>query len=110
MEIKGKVVHKLDMEKGTSKAGKDWQKQVFVIETDGQYPKQVAITAFGKSSEYSEKLKQGDMVTVSLDIESREYNGKWFTNVNCWKIVVDKPIQNDAVPIPKEGEDQGLPF
>ena len=92
MEIKGKVVHKLALEIGTAKAtGNDWQKQVFVIETDGEYAKKVAFDCMGKTIEYVEKLKAGDMVTVSFDVKSREYNGKWYSNINAWKIVVDAP-------------------
>ena len=100
MEVNGKVVHKLTKETGTSKAGTDWQKQVFVVETDGQYPKKIAITAFGKAVEYSEKLKAGDMVKVQLDLDSREYEGKWYTNINAWRIEVEGAQHQQAAPPP----------
>jgi hypothetical protein len=112
MEIKVRIIQKNEIETGTSKAGKEWSKLVFVGETDGQYPKKIAFTAFGKSVEYAQKLKKDQEATVHFDLESREFNDRWFTNVNVWKI--DAETQNAAPPIPQtnapESEDSTLPF
>lgn len=82
MEIKGKVVSVLEPVSGTSAAGKDWKKQTFVIlEDKEQYPKNIAIDAFNKDL----NVNIGDMVNVFINIESKEHNGRWFTNIGMWK-------------------------
>ena len=87
LEVSGKVFRILNEQKGTSAGGKDWIKQDFVIETEDQYPKKIAITAMGDKIVPSVKgLKLGQLVTVHINIESREYQDKWFSNVNAWRI------------------------
>lgn len=87
LEVSGKVFRILNEQKGTSAGGKDWVKQDFVIETEDQYPKKIAITAMGDKIVPSVKgLKLGQLVTVHINIESREYQDKWFSNVNAWRI------------------------
>lgn len=87
LEITGKLVKILPELKGVSAAGKDWKKQDFVIETsEEQYPKNVCITAFGEKSDILRTLTPGETIKVSLNLESREYNEKWYTNVNAWRI------------------------
>lgn len=84
MEIKGKVVQLLPLQTGAGKNG-TWKKQDFVIETDGQYPKKVCISAWGDKVG-AESLQVGKDVNVSFDVESREYNGKWYTDLKAWKL------------------------
>ena len=60
-------------------------KQAFLLKTDGQYPKQVYMTRWGKSIDQYD-LSEGEKVTVSFDIESREWQGKWYTDVKVWKV------------------------
>lgn len=92
MEVKGKVLKVLQEEKGQSKAGKDWFKSGFVIETFDQYPKTIALTVMSeKLMTVVKGLKIGEEVTVHINIESREYQDKYFTNVTAWKI--DKATQ-----------------
>jgi hypothetical protein len=84
MEIKGKVVQLLQMQTGQGKKG-PWKKQEFIIETQGQYPKKVCLSAWGdKVDQYN--LSIGDEVSVSVDLESREYNGRWYTEARAWKL------------------------
>lgn len=84
MEITGRIIQLLPLQTGQGKNGV-WKKQDFVIETDGQYPKKVCISAWGdKISE--NVLVEGKEVTVSFDIESREFNGRWYTDVKAWKV------------------------
>lgn len=84
MEITGRIIQLLPLQTGQGKNGV-WKKQDFVIETDGQYPKKVCISAWGdKVSE--NVLVEGKEVTVSFDIESREFNGRWYTDVKAWKV------------------------
>lgn len=84
MELQGKTVAVLDLVSGTSKSGKAFQKREFVIETPGQYPKKVCMQLFG--DKVNECPNVGDEVKVSFDVESREWNGKWFTQLNAWKV------------------------
>jgi hypothetical protein len=87
MEIKGKIVQLLPLQTGAGKNG-TWKKQDFVIETDGQYPKKVCIAAWGDKVG-PETLQVGNDVNVSFDVESREYNGKWYTDLKAWKVDLD---------------------
>ncbi len=85
MEIKGKIVQKLNVESGLSKAGKEWRKQSIVIETEGEYPKKICFTLWGEKIDEL-KAKEGEMIAAKIDIESREYNGKWYTDVKAWQV------------------------
>ena len=86
--IKGKVHAILAEQKGTSANGKEWAKIDFVIEeVDGQYPKKVSFTAMGdKLLPVVKSLSVGQLVEVHYNLDAREYNGKWFTNINAWRI------------------------
>jgi hypothetical protein len=86
LEVIGKLVRVLPEQSGVSGAGKAWKKQDFVVETEDQYPKNVCITAFGDKSEILSSLQEGERLKVFIDLESREYNSKWYTNVNLWKL------------------------
>jgi len=90
MEIKGQVVVILPLEQGITKAGKDWQKLTIVIEfSEGNYQKKLALSATKEELiKTLQNLKQGDSITASINLESREFNGKWFNSVNVWKVVL----------------------
>lgn len=86
MEISGRIIQILPIQKGTNKNGNEWRKLEFVIETEAQYPKKVIIMLWGdKIDQFS--LAEGQKITASVDLESREYNGRWYTEVRAWKIV-----------------------
>lgn len=71
---------------GTSARGTQWSSQTAVIETHEQYPKMVAFDVLGdKITEFN--LQVGEEVTVSFDINAREFNGKWWNSVNAWQVV-----------------------
>jgi hypothetical protein len=77
-----------------------WKKQEFIIETQSQYPKKICLSAWGdKVDQY--KLAIGDEVNVSVDLESREYNGKWYTEARAWKLEKSNGGQQSA-PLPAE--------
>lgn len=86
LELTGKIVQKLNKTEGVSKAGKNWSKQEFVIETQETYPKKVCLSVMNEKVSELEKFSPGTVVTASLNIESREYNGKWYTDVKAWRI------------------------
>lgn len=85
MDLSGKVVQKLDAVGGTSKSGNVWKKQEYIIETGGQYPKKVCVAFWGdKVDQFA--LAVGDDVSLGIDVESREYNGRWYTEVKAYKV------------------------
>jgi Domain of unknown function (DUF3127) len=84
MEITGTLVQVNEPITGQGKNGM-WKKQEFIIETPGQYPKKVMITAWGDKINLA-AIKPGSQVTVGFDLESREYNGRWYTDVKAWKV------------------------
>jgi hypothetical protein len=126
MEIKGKVVANLGVQNGTSKAGKNWAKATVVIEYGDQYPKKVALDNMKNADSFG-ALPVGTEGTFHIEVESREFNGRWYTSVNCWKWETtqqapaqpSQPVQQDwqaaypqpaAKPQTASQEDGGLPF
>src|SRR4029077_2980392 len=87
LEITGKVFTVLPAQNGQGQKG-PWVKQNFVIETGDQYPKKVCLLAWNDKAEIVSRLKQGDEVKVAVDLESREYQGRWYTDAKAWKIEV----------------------
>ncbi len=100
LQVKGKVQQILNPESGVSRAGKEWKKQEFVIETDEQFPRKICFTLFNEKTSLIEGLSAGEEVDVSFNVESREYNGKWYHNINAWKI--DKPAAENLPGLPPE--------
>jgi len=98
LTVKGKVVKVLEMESGVSRSGNQWKKQEFVVETQEQFPKKICFTVFNDKISLLAGFTGGEDVEVSFDIESREFNGKWYHNINAWKI--DKSGQKAAPEIP----------
>ena len=90
LQIEGKLLQKLDVESGTSARG-EWKKQNFIIETVEQYPRKICIAAWTNSIPILDTFQPGEMILVSVSIESREFNGKWYTDVRAWRI--DRPSQ-----------------
>jgi hypothetical protein len=86
MQVKGTLIQKLKMESGVSKAGKEWKKQDFVIETNEQFPKKVCFTLFGDKISLIDGMTEGSELEVFFSLESRDFNGKWYHNINAWKI------------------------
>lgn len=85
MDLSGKVINQLPEVGGNSKSGNAWRKQEYIIETGGQYPKKVCISIWGdKIDQFG--LKVGEQVTLGIDVESREYNGRWYTEVKAFKV------------------------
>ncbi len=98
MEIKGTIIHALPEVSGTSKAGNPWKKKEYVLEnTDGQYPRKVAFTCFGDNADKI-NLQVGQVATIYFDIESREWQGRWFTDIRCWRADVETPGAQAAAP------------
>lgn len=107
MEVKGKIIVKLPQVSGTSKSGNAWSKQEYVLETQETYPKKIFFSFFGeRANQYP--LEVGQTVNLSFDIDSHEYNGRWFTNINGWKAeLVNETTQ--TVQVPPADNDQFVP-
>jgi len=84
MDIKGKLIQKLPLQTGEGKNG-PWKKQEIVLEIPGQYPKKLMISIWGDKINEA-LLNIGNELNVSFDLESREYNGRWYTDVKAWKV------------------------
>ena len=90
MNIIGKLIDLLPLQTGISKNGQ-WRKQDIIVETSGQYPKKICISIWGDKID-EKQLVIGNNLDISFELESREYNGKWYTDVKAWKIDwTDKP-------------------
>lgn len=86
MELKAKVIKTLGVERGVSqRSGKEWAKGTIVVEYgSGQYPKQVALQNFRSAEEFA-NLPLGREYTFLIDLDSHEFNGRYYTSVDCWK-------------------------
>ena len=84
MDFQGKVIQFLGETTGTSKAGKPWKKKEWVVETLSQYPRKVKIQCFGDRSD-AINLEPGKDYTLYVDLESREFNGRWYTDVSLFR-------------------------
>ncbi|MDR1459042.1 MAG: DUF3127 domain-containing protein [Bacteroidales bacterium] len=86
LEVIGKVQQILPQQSGVGKNGA-WSKREFIIETLEQYPRKICISVWGdKSDSLEQQHPVGSTVKAGINIESREYNGKWYTDVRAWKI------------------------
>ena len=129
MEVEGKIIVKFQLTSGVSKAGNNWSKQEYVLETQEAYPKKIHFSFFGdRANQYP--LEVGEQVRLSFDIDSHEYNGRWFTSINGWKAekvdpnAAQQPVQQTPTmagvpgtvpppPVdfsPAAGDNDDLPF
>lgn len=92
--IEGRLIQVLTAQEGQSTRGA-WKKQDFVIETSEQYPKKVCISCWNEKTDELSKFQLNDNIKVSVNIESREYNSKWYTDVKAWRI----DQLNDSAPV-----------
>lgn len=115
IQIEGKVAQILDEQSGEGKNG-PWRKQDFILETQEKYPKKVCITQWGdKIDEFN--VHEGEEVTASVDIQSREYKGNWYTDVKAWKVEKghtggddDAPFNDEEPTIDMSDMDHDVPF
>lgn len=84
MQLVAKVIQLLPLQTGTGKNGA-WKKQDIIVETEGQYPKKVCISVWGDKIS-ANHLVVGNKLKIDFDIESREYNSRWYTDVKAWKV------------------------
>jgi hypothetical protein len=103
MEITGKVVRLGALTEGTSARG-PWRKQDLIIETEEQYPRTVCLTCWTNQIDEIQKFAPGQTIKAQIEISSREFNGKWYTDVRVWRFdpvgVVTAPAAAPVQPQP----------
>lgn len=106
MEIKGTIVQVLPPQSGISKVGNAWKKQEYILENnEGQFPRKICLTTFNQTAD-AIQLTVGQRITASFDIESREYNGRWYTDIRAWRLQPKQTEQPAPVPdMPPLGEE-----
>ena len=87
LEMTGKIAKILDAQSGTSKTGKEWKKQSFVLDNGAKYNPEVCFNLFGddKVALFND-LQVGDEIEVLFNLSSREYNGNYYTSADVWKL------------------------
>lgn len=96
MEIEGMIILNLGRTSGTSKAGNPWKKDEYVLETGGTYPRKVKFTVFGDRAD-SIQFEMGKKYVLNVEIDSREFNGRWYTDVNCLSA---RPLEDGMAAVP----------
>ena len=98
MEIVGKIIQVLPIQEGVGRNGNPWKVQPYVLETLDQYPRKVHFEVFGEDRIRMNPCAIDQLVTVSFDIESREFNGRWYTSIRAYRIVQGDVTQGAAAP------------
>ena len=124
-ELTGRLLNKLPEQTGTGRNGQ-WSRQDFIVETQEQFPRKICFSAWGDKATQLKSFKTDDIVKVFFNIESREYNGRWYTDLRVWKMeaagqsdarqedtFANPPQQDDLQPLGEEDtaeEKDDLPF
>lgn len=123
MEITGKIIAVLPERGGVSKTGNQWKAQEYVLETHEQYPRKICFNVFGADKISQFNIQAGEEMTVSFDINAREYDGRWYNDIRAWRVergtapapapeyspAIDAPKAN-AVDFGSQNEADDLPF
>jgi hypothetical protein len=107
MQLTAKLIQILPLQSGMGKNG-EWKKQDIIVETEAQYPKKVCISIWGDKIN-SVLLQTGKTLTIDFDVESREFNGRWYTDLKAWKVEAAGNGQDAPVPPPPSTSDYGFP-
>jgi hypothetical protein len=106
MEISGKVIKILPLQSGEGKNGR-WQKQEFIIEIPGQFPKKLCLSLWGDKVTQN-PLTEGQQVSVSFDLESKEFNNRWYTDAKVWKVTSQQNMSAATPPPPGTKNDDAF--
>lgn len=113
LKVRGTVVEKLKVEEGTTKAGKPWTKQDLLILQEGQYPELLCVTLFGDKKDLITRIDKDEVVDVQFTVVSREFNGRYFHNINGYSVdvvLVDTSAVKGNEPQSPKPEEDDLPF
>ena len=117
MQLIGKLVQVLPIQTGTGRNG-EWKKQDIIVETDGQYPKKVCVSIWGDRIN-EQQLVVGNNLKLEIEIESKEFSGRWYTELKAWRIelaaagiaIPQNNLENVVhLNIQDDGEEEVLPF
>ena len=108
MEFTGRIIKALEPRSGvSSRTGNPWKMQDFVIEEPmGQFPKRMVFNVFGEDNLNRFNIQEGQELTVSFDINAREYNGRWYNDVRVWNVMP----ANQPQPVAQAAEQPVTPF
>lgn len=97
MKITGKLTKVLELQKGISKAGKEWQKQSFVLDTEADFNNEICIDVFGDKIDQIKNFKEGSKLEVKINVSSKEFKGRYYHNISAWEIenVGETQLLND---------------
>lgn len=119
MKLQGKLIKKLQVESGTTNNGTEWKNQTLVFEhvfDNGipEWAKQFAVKVGNKKDarvnvDMTHKLEIGTIYDISVNVNSREYNGKYFTNLNMWSCA-EANLNSIDVDSEDNNENDDLPF
>jgi hypothetical protein len=111
-KLTGRIEKILPAEDGVSKAGKEWKKITFIVKTDDEYNNTYAMGMFGaeKVDKFIKYNKEGDLVDIDFNISTNEWNGKYFTGLDAWKVFKSTSNTPSEAPKAKESEEDDLPF
>lgn len=107
MDFSGRIIAILPQKSGVSKtSGNEWKAQEYVIENHDQYPKKMCFEVFGTEKIEQFNIQMGEELTVSFDIDARQWQDRWFNSIRAWKVEritagapLDQPAMGGA-PIP----------
>lgn len=114
MQLIAKLTQVLPLQTGTGKNG-EWRKQDIIVETEGQYPKKICVSIWGDKIN-AKQLVVGNKLKIDFDVESREYNSRWYTDVKAWRVeVAGSDGGQDEFTVPQEepmtsGDGDDIPF
>lgn len=105
MDIQGKIIFASEPRGGVSqRSSSNWKAQDFVIETHEQYPKKCCFTVFGEDRLNQFNIQVGEELTVSLDIDAHEYNGRWYNDIRAWRVQRGTPQTTPIPPATPDGQ------
>ena len=103
MEFTGRIIAILPPKGGTSKAGNEWKAQEYVIENHDQFPRKMCFEVFGADKIEQFNIQMGEELTVSFDIDARQWQDRWFNSIRAWKVErvgTAAPAPAPGMPVP----------
>ena len=105
MDITGRIIAVLPERSGVSqRSGSEWKVASYVLETQEQYPKKICFEVFGTDRIQQLNIQAGEMLTVSFDIDAREYNGRWINDIRAYNVVRGQQPVAGAQPVAAPSE------
>ena len=103
MEFTGKIIAILQPRGGVAKSGNEWKAQEYVIEDHGQYPRKMCFDVFGADKIEQFNIQMGEELTVSFDVDARQWQDRWFNSIRAWKVErvsATAPAGAPGAPVP----------